>query len=159
MEHRRISVASIPMVRNFFISFLYILSIAVGAYGMRGVRLLSVGYLIYAIAMYIAIRYLVCTRCIYYGKPCILFGGTVAKILFKKREGRWYQWELRMVMLLWVILYVVPAIGLWIIDRLFFFLFIFSIILFNLCRIELGCRKCGIRPECPLGKHSFLYPW
>jgi len=118
---------------------------------MRDVEPLSVGYLLYALTMYLAIRYLVCTKCVYYGKPCILFGGTIAKLFFKKRERGWYPWELRTVMLLWVILYIVPAVGLWIIDKWFLSLFIISIILFNLCRIELGCKKCGIRSRCPLG--------
>ncbi len=136
--------------KNILISFLYIMPIAIAIYGMREMILTSIAYLAYSIVMYLSVRYLVCTKCDYYGRQCLLFGGIVAAMLFKKREGEWRKLELRTVTLLWGILYLSPIIVLSYMRSWFLILFIISVIIFNLVRIGLGCKGCEMKERCPM---------
>lgn len=49
-------------------------------------NLLPFIYLIFAAGVIIAHTYLYCTRCVYYGKECYIFGGLVSKWFFKARH-------------------------------------------------------------------------
>jgi len=140
--------------KNVLISLLYVLPIAIASYGMRGKALFSVGYLIYAAAMYLSIRYLVCTKCSYYGRSCLLFGGLVASKLFKMRLGEWSTRELGTVTLLWVILYLFPIVALSFMKSWLLIPFLISIVLFNTFRIGLGCRRCEMKARCPMAIYS-----
>jgi len=51
-------------------------------------NLLPYIYVIFAAGVIFAHTYFYCTRCVYYGKECYIFGGLLAKRLFKgRREG------------------------------------------------------------------------
>jgi hypothetical protein len=50
-------------------------------------NLLPLIYLAYSICVIIAHTYLYCTRCVYYGKDCYIFGGRISKKYFKARHN------------------------------------------------------------------------
>ena len=51
-------------------------------------NLLPVIYALFSVGVILAHTYFYCTRCVYYGKECYIFGGLISKSLFKgRREG------------------------------------------------------------------------
>ena len=132
---------------------LYITQIAVAFYFLISALWLALIYLSLWIVFYAAIRWIVCTKCQYYGKRCILEGGRCATLLFKKREGVWTNLELNLVEVFWVIITLLPILGLYSLAKFYILaLFLGTTLAFHFTRMKIGCLKCKMRDACPNGR-------
>lgn len=88
---------------------LLILWILIGTFLLLQInRILSLFYIALWFITYITNRYLVCTKCCYYGKKCYMFGGKCSYLLYKKRGGNYTFFETGVVVVGWFLLTLFP---------------------------------------------------
>ncbi len=121
-------------------------------------------YLLLWIAQYVSCRYLVCTRCYYYGKKCYMLGGTCASYLFKERQHGPRMPDDAIVGAWWAVVTLFPipffvAWGTW------GFLLIYGIValVWHALHYVLACRRCKnvtclLNPDRPRGPTAILPP-
>lgn len=134
---------------------LYLLPIGIATHGfvIAGYPYLALAYLVLNAWIYIRIRYMVCTRCVYYGERCILFGGEAAALMFPRREGKWEKKDLQAVGVFWLIMTFAPILALtWVHRTSHLAGFILSFAIFHAIRTKIGCGKCEMRAECPAAR-------
>lgn len=66
-------------------------------------------YFIFAVCVIIAHSYLYCTRCVYYGKDCYIFGGRFSKVFFKARRPGSVDPDDAITASLWFLLAMFPV--------------------------------------------------
>jgi len=139
---------------------LYLLPIGIAAHGFVVARYpyLAIAYLVLNAWIYIRIRYMVCTRCVYYGERCVLFGGEAAALMFPRREGKWGKKDLQAVGVFWLIMTFAPVLALAWINLLSHLVgFVLACVLFHVIRTKIGCGKCEMRAECPAARLNPRY--
>lgn len=72
-------------------------------------NLLPYIYLIFGLGVMVAHIYLYCTRCVYYGKECYIFGGLLAKRFFKGRHEGPMDPDDALIASLWFMLAMFPV--------------------------------------------------
>jgi len=72
-------------------------------------NLLPYIYFAYAASVIIAHTYLYCTRCVYFGKDCYIFGGRISKMYFKARHQGPLDPDDAITASLWFILAMFPV--------------------------------------------------
>lgn len=107
-------------------------------------------YLGLFVTQYVTCRYLVCTRCHYYGRKCYMLGGDCAKVLFNKREPGPRMPDDALVGVWWAIITLFP-IPFLILSNAWMFLitYLFISLGWHTMHHFIGCRRCK-NTWCPL---------
>lgn len=72
-------------------------------------NLLPYIYFLLAVCVIIGHAYLYCTRCVYYGKSCYIFGGIISERLFKERHKGPVDPDDAVIASAWIVLAMFPV--------------------------------------------------
>jgi len=91
----------------------------------------------------VSCRYLVCTRCYYYGRKCYMLGGDCAKLLFAPRPQEARQPDDALVGIWWAVvtLYPVPFLVRW---KSWWSLALYALVAlgWHIAHHFIACRRC-----------------